>query len=105
MDLRVKDEEEYALTEIVVGAPGKSNVNYPVFPKQAQASQTQPVSGAVYVFAQQQNYAYTTLAASITSGQVTSTSDETITVTSADAVIGADISDVDLSAPINAIDF
>ena len=88
VDLRLQDEEEYALSEIVVGAPGKSHVNYPVFPKQAQASQTQPVSGAVYVFGQQQKYAYTTLAASITSGQVTSTSDETITVTSATDLLG-----------------
>ena len=89
VDLRPKDPEEYALAEVLVGAPGKTNIDYPVYPMQNQASQTQAVSGAVYVFAQQQSYTYTTLATSITAAQVTATSgDQTISVVSAIDLLG-----------------
>jgi hypothetical protein len=88
VDLRPKDTTEYAMSEILVGAPGKTNIDYPVFPMQNQASQTQSVSGAVYVFAQPKSYTFTTLAAAITSAQVNAGSDQTITVTSATDLLG-----------------
>lgn len=93
VDLRPKDPEEYAQAEVLVGAPGKTNVDYPVFPMQNQAGQTQSVSGAVYVFAQQPSYTYTTLAVAITAAQVADrVSNQTITVASATDLLGGSTS-------------
>ena len=89
VDVIMGDTNEYALAEVIVGAPGKTNVNYPEFPKQHSAGQTQPASGAVYVFSQQPGYAFTTLSTAITPAQVASqTDDQTITVTSSTNLLG-----------------
>jgi hypothetical protein len=76
----------------LVGAPGKTNIDYPVFPMQNQATQTQSVSGAVYVFAQQPSYTYTRLAVAISAAQVGTSSNQTITVTSATDLLGGSTS-------------
>jgi hypothetical protein len=88
VDLRQNDPAEYALAEVLVGAPGKTNIDYPVFPMQNRASQTQKVSGAVYVFAQQPQYTLTTLSVAIPSGQVNGAGTQYLTVASATDLLG-----------------
>eukprot|EP00960_Hanusia_phi_P038606 753509-Hanusia_phi.AAC.6 len=88
LNLSVDDPTEYASIELLVGAPGKTNVNYPPYPKQTYSGQTNYNAGAVYVFARAKQYLMTYLTSNLNVG------DTTIYVESVKELFGSSLSGI-----------
>lgn len=83
LDRELDHPEEWATAELLIGAPGKTHVDFPPFPQQSTASSTQSRAGAVYVFAEGKHVASSPLSAALSAG------DSFVLVESASNLMGA----------------